>query len=66
MNEAAIRKKLTRLRASNERHQGRRLTVRADRASLFRNPETGKAEGPESSFARVVLKREKEARAWKA
>lgn len=66
MNEAAIRKKLTRLRASDERHRGRTLTVRADRASLFRNPETGKAEGPDSPFARAVLKREKEAARWKA
>jgi len=65
MNERAIRKKLQRLRASDERHRGRTLTVRADRASVFRNPETGRAEGPESPFARAVLKREKEARAWK-
>jgi hypothetical protein len=53
MNERAIRKKLQRLRASD------------DRASMVRNPETGRAEGPESPFARAVLKREKEARAWK-
>lgn len=66
MNEAAIRKKLTRLRASDERHTGRTLTVRADRASLFRNPETGKAEGPDSPFARQIIKREKEAARWKA
>lgn len=66
MNEAAIRKKLTRLRASDERHTGRTLTVRASHAAKFFNPETGRAEGPDSAFARVVLKREKEAARWKA
>ena len=66
MNDRAIAKKLKRLGASDARHRGRTLTVRADRASLFRNPETGKAEGPDSPFARAAQKREKEARAWKA
>ena len=66
MNDRAIAKKLKRLRASDERHTGRRLTLRADRASVFRNPETGQTEGPESPFARQIIKREKEARAWKA
>lgn len=66
MNEAAIRKKLTRLRASDERQTGRTLTVRASHAAKFFNPETGRAEGPDSIFARQIIKREKEARAWKA
>ena len=64
MNEAAIRKKLTRLRASDERHTGRKLTLRADRATVFRDPKTGQPEGPDSPFARKVIKSEKEARAW--
>ncbi|MFN3953404.1 MAG: hypothetical protein ACK4LQ_03060 [Pararhodobacter sp.] len=66
MNDRAIAKKLKRLRASDERHGGRTLTVRASHAAKFFNPETGRAEGPESPFARVVLKREKEAARWKA
>ena len=66
MNDRAIAKKLKRLRASDERHQGRRLTVRASHAAKFFNPETGRAEGPESPFARQIIKREKEATKWKA
>lgn len=65
MDEVAIQKKLQRLGASDERHQGRRLTVQADRASVFRNPETGQTEGPDSAFARQIIAREKEAARWK-